>query len=166
VLGFAQLLREQAKEGLTDKQRRYLDNIYNSGQHLLALVNEILDMDTVERGGLTLDLTAVHLADVITEALDATREAARQKNHSVHALIPPDLPVVTADRDRIRQIVVNLLSNAAKFTPDGGRITVATRRISNFQFPISNLENIDPGPQSQIANRKSQMRRPSPLWNC
>jgi signal transduction histidine kinase len=150
VLGFAQLLREQAKEGLTDKQRRYLDNIYNSGQHLLALVNEILDLDTVEGGRLTLHLTKVNLADVITEALDATREAVRQKGHSVHALIPPDLPIFNADRDRIRQIAICLLSNAVKFTPPGGRITVAARRISN-------LENIGPGPQSQIANRKSQM---------
>jgi signal transduction histidine kinase len=124
VLGFAQLLQEQAKEGLTAKQRRYLDNIYTSGHHLLSLVNEILDLDAVEAGRLTLDRTTVNVAEVIADALDATREAMRQKNHAIHVLIPPDLPAVSADPVRIRQIVGNLLTNAVKFTPDGGTITV------------------------------------------
>ena len=157
VLGFTHLLQEQAASQVNPKQARFLTNIANSGQHLLALVNEILDLDTAEAGRLTLHLTKVNLADVITEALDATREAVHQKGHSIHALIPPDLPVFNADRDRIRQIAICLLSNAVKFTPDGGTITVAARRISNFQFPISNLESIGPEPQSQIANQKSQI---------
>jgi signal transduction histidine kinase/HAMP domain-containing protein len=157
VLGFAYLLQEQLASQLNPKQARFLANISNSGQHLLAIVNEILDLDTAEVGRLTLHLTKVNLAEVITEALDATREAVRRKGHSVHALIPPDIPVFNADRDRIRQIAICLLSNAVKFTPDGGRITVAARRISNFQFLISNLENIGPNPQSQIANQKSKI---------
>jgi signal transduction histidine kinase len=123
----------------------------------LSLVNEILDLDAVEAGRLTLDRTTVNVAEVIADALDATREAMRQKNHAIHVLIPPDLPAVSADPVRIRQIVGNLLSNAVKFTPEGGRITVAARRISNFQFPSSNLQNLGPGPQLQMANGKSQM---------
>jgi signal transduction histidine kinase len=158
VLGFSHLLQEQLTSQLNPKQVRYLTNISNSGQHLLALVNGILDLDTAEAGRLTLHLTKVDLAAVITEALDATREAVRQKGHSVHALIPPDLPVFNADRDRIRQIAICLLSNAVKFTPDGGRITVTARRICDFRFPIADLKNIGPEPQSQIANQKSQLR--------
>jgi signal transduction histidine kinase len=157
VLGFTHLLQEQLASQLNPKQARFLTNIANSGQHLLALVNEILDLDTAEEGRLTLHLTKVNLAEVVTEALDATRESALRKGHSVHALIPPDLPVFNADRDRIRQIAICLLSNAVKFTPDGGRITVAARRISNFQFPISNLTDIGSKPQSQIANQKSKI---------
>jgi signal transduction histidine kinase len=117
-----------------------------------------LDLDTVEGGRLTLDLIRVNAAEVIADALAATREPARQKNHSVLALIPSDLPAVSADPVRIRQIVGNLLSNAVKFTPAGGTITVTARRICDFQFPISDLTNIGPEPQSQIANQKSQIR--------
>jgi len=155
ILGFAQILQGQAKEGLTDKQRRYLDNIYNSGQHLLGIVNEILDLNLAETKGLALHLTKVNPAEVLTEALEATREAVCRKGLSVQALIPPDLPVVDGDRDRIRQIAICLLSNAVKFTPDGGQITVAARRISHFQFPISNVKEIGPEPQLQLANQKS-----------
>jgi GAF domain-containing protein len=130
ILGFAQILQGQAKEGLTDKQRRYLDNIYSSGQHLLAIVNEILDLNTAEAKELALHLTKVNFTEVITEALEATREAVRRKGLSVQALIPPDLPVFDADRDRIRQIAICLLSNAVKFTPDGGRITVQAGMVT------------------------------------
>jgi signal transduction histidine kinase len=157
ILGFAQILQGQAKEGLTDKQRRYLDNIYNSGQHLLAIVNEILDLNMAEAKGLALHLTKVNPAEVITEALEATREAVRRKGLSVQALIPPDLPVFDADRDRIRQIAICLLSNAVKFTPAGGSVRVTASRISDLQFPISDLKDIGPGPQSQIANQKSHL---------
>jgi PAS domain S-box-containing protein len=160
ILGFAQILQGQAKEGLSDKQRRYLDNIYNSGRHLLAIVNEILDLNTAEAKELALHLTKVNLAEVITEVLEATREAVRQKGLSVHALIPPDLPVFDADRDRIRQIAICLLSNAVKFTPAGGSVRVTASRISDLQFPISDVKDIGPGPQSQIANQESQMPPP------
>jgi signal transduction histidine kinase len=142
VLGFTHLLQEQLASQLNPKQMRFLSNISNSGQHLLALVNEILDLDTAEAGRLTLHLTKVNLADVLAEALDATREAVRQKGHSVHALIPPDIPVFNADRDRIRQIAICLLSNAVKFTSPGGRITVTVRKVDQWSGGVVDQEEL------------------------
>ncbi len=164
ILGFAQILQGQAKEGLSDKQRRYLDNIYNSGQHLLGIVNEILDLNTAEAKELALHLTKVNLAEVITEALEATREAVRQKGLSVHALIPPDLPVFDADRDRMRQIAICLLSNAVKFTPAGGSVRVTAQPYlrfaisSSFRWMQGSIGSPGAPANRKSANPKSQLR--------
>jgi signal transduction histidine kinase len=157
ILGFAQLLQEQTKELLSTKQTRFLTNIYTSGQHLLTLINDILDLSKVEAGKITLERVPLAIAEILEDLLVITRGLAYKKGQTVQVEIAPDLTRLTADPVRFKQIFFNLVSNAVKFTPDGGTITVAARRISNFQFPISNLKDIGPDPQSQIANQKSQL---------
>jgi signal transduction histidine kinase len=157
ILGFAQLLQEQTKELFSTKQTRFLTNIYTSGQHLLTLINDILDLSKVEAGKIILERVPLGVAEILEDLLVITRGLAYKKGQTVQVEIAPDLPTLTADPVRFKQIFFNLVSNAVKFTPDGGTITVAARRISNFQFPISNLKDIGPDPQSQIANQKSQL---------
>ena len=157
ILGFAQLLQEQTKDVFSAKQSRYLTNIYTSGQHLLTLINDILDLSKVESGKITLARTPLAVAEILEDLLVIARGLANKKSQSIHVEVAPDLPTLPADPVRFKQIFFNLVSNAVKLTPAGGTITVAARRISNFQFAISDLKNIGPEPQSQIANQKSQI---------
>jgi signal transduction histidine kinase len=158
VLGFAQLLQEQTKDVFSAKQTRYLTNIYTSGQHLLTLINDILDLSKVESGKITIERVPLAVAEILEDLLVITRGLANKKGQSIHVEVAPDLPALPADPVRFKQIFFNLVSNAVKFTPDGGRITVTARRICDFQFPISDLKDIGPDPQSQIANPQSQIR--------
>lgn len=131
ILGFAQLLQEQARGGLSDQQLRYVTIIRNSGQHLLQLIGDILDLSKFEVGKLTLQLSPLPVARVLEDILAIARGLANQKNQIIEATVAPDLPPLVADLLRVKQILFNLLSNAVKFTPTGGRITVAVRQQGN-----------------------------------
>ncbi len=157
VLGFAQLLQEQTKDVFSAKQTRYLTNIYTSGQHLLSLINDILDLSKVESGKITLARVPLAVPDILEDLLVIARGLANKKQQTIHMEIAPDLPTLPADPVRFKQIFFNLVSNAVKFTPAGGSVRVTARRISDLQFPISDSPSTIPGPQSQIANQKSQI---------
>jgi signal transduction histidine kinase len=124
ILGFAQLLQEQTKEALSTKQTRFLTNIYTSGQHLLQLINDILDLSKVEAGKIVLNLQSLSVATTLEDLLVIARGLANQKGQTLQVEVAPGLPALTADPIRFKQIFFNLASNAVKFTPDGGRITV------------------------------------------
>jgi PAS domain S-box-containing protein len=157
ILGFAQLLQEQTKELFSTKQTRFLTNIYTSGQHLLTLINDILDLSKVEAGKITLERVPLAVAEILEDLLVIARGLAHKKGQTIQVEIASDLPALTADPVRFKQIFFNLVSNAVKFTPDGGTVTVTARRICDFQLPIADVKSIGPEPQSQIANRKSEM---------
>ena len=129
VLGFAQLLQEQTKEIFSAKQTRYLTNIYTSGQHLLTLINDILDLSKVEAGKITLERVPLAVAETLEDLLVIGRGLAHKKGQTLQLEIAPGLPVLIADPVRFKQIFFNLMSNAVKFTPDGGTITVAARTV-------------------------------------
>jgi signal transduction histidine kinase len=124
VLGFAQLLQEQTKEIFSAKQTRYLTNIYTSGQHLLTLINDILDLSKVESGKITLTRVPLAVAEILEDLLVIARGLANKKQQTLHVEIAPGLPALIADPVRFKQIFFNLVSNAVKFTPGGGTITV------------------------------------------
>jgi len=124
ILGFAQLLQEQTKELFSTKQTRFLTNIYTSGQHLLTLINDILDLSKVEAGKIILERVPLGVAEILEDLLVITRGLAYKKGQTVQVEIAPDLPTLTADPVRFKQIFFNLVSNAVKFTPAGGTITV------------------------------------------
>jgi len=127
VLGFAQLLETGSGGTLTDRQMRYVQNIRSSGGHLLALVNDVLDLSKVAAGQMDLEFGEVDLRQVLEETLGRIRPLADDKRLSM--LIPASGPPcsVYADQRRLAQVVWNLLSNAIKFTPEGGRISVAVQ---------------------------------------
>jgi signal transduction histidine kinase len=124
ILGFAQILMEQTGETLSPKQTRFLTHIYSSGQHLLQLINDILDLSKVEAGKFVLHPERLPVAETLEDILVIARGLANKKGQTIQAEIEPKLPWLHADLVRFKQIFFNLLSNAVKFTPQGGMITV------------------------------------------
>jgi Amt family ammonium transporter len=133
ILGFAQILQDQLKDLLTGKQVRYLSNIYTSGQHLLQLINDILDLSKVEAGKVVLRPEALPVATTLEDILVVGRGLANKKGQLIALEIEPELPPLQADPVRFKQILFNLLSNAVKFTPDQGTITVRARETKDVR---------------------------------
>ncbi|HET9441143.1 MAG TPA: response regulator, partial [Longimicrobiales bacterium] len=131
IIGFSEILRDGLMGDLTDKQRGFIGDIYNSGTHLLSLINDILDLSKVEAGKMLLDLEPVNIASLLRNSLSIVREkAANRRVHLTLEAADDDLGVIEADARKVKQIVYNLLSNAVKFTGEGGRVTLRARRIA------------------------------------
>ncbi|MDQ2913927.1 MAG: ATP-binding protein [Chloroflexota bacterium] len=124
IIGFSELLQEQLASSLNDRQKRYLGNIRDAGGHLLALINDVLDLSKVEAGRIELRPETILVQALLAPVLAATREAARRQNVEFGTANNDDR-TVHVDAGRVRQILFNLLSNAVKFTPAGGRVTLA-----------------------------------------
>ncbi len=126
VIGFSELLQDQWPGKLNEKQLRYVSQIWESGHHLLRLINDILDLAKVESGKLDLQPTDVHVAALIEDSLDMIREKAVEGGLELEVHLPEDMrhQVMFADKVKAKQILLNLLSNAVKFTREGGKIKV------------------------------------------
>ena len=135
ILGFTQLLRDQTKEVLSAKHARYLEHVHTSGQHLLQLITDIVDLAKVEAGKFILVFERLPVAQALGEILVIARGMANKKSQEIHADIAPELPPLVVDPVRFKQILFNLLSNAVKFTPNGGRITLGARRVTDDRRP-------------------------------
>jgi PAS domain S-box-containing protein len=123
IIGFSELLAEELEGPLNAKQKRFIDHIHADSQHLLALINDILDISKIESGRLELRREAFDIAGVLEETLSSIRPQAAMKSIAIEtAMAVPE--AVFADRLRVKQILFNLLSNAVKFTPEGGIIQV------------------------------------------
>src|SRR4030095_7004142 len=109
---------------LNEKQEEYLKDIYASGNHLLSLINDILDLSKIEAGRMELELSDSHLPPPLDSALTLVRERAGRRGIALHLSVDEQLGQIQADERKVRQVVLNLLSNAIKFTPEGGRIEV------------------------------------------
>jgi signal transduction histidine kinase len=115
---------------LNEKQEEYLKDIHASGQHLLSLINDILDLSKIEAGRMELEMADFHLPTAIDNALTLIRERAVRHGITLHQEIDPRLAQIQGDERKIKQVLLNLLSNAIKFTPDGGRIDVRARAVN------------------------------------
>jgi signal transduction histidine kinase len=124
IIGFSEVLGERMFGELNEKQEEYLKDIHASGQHLLSLINDILDLSKVEAGRMELELTDFNLPVTLDNALTLVRERAGRHGIALHITVDDRVEHVQADERKIKQIVLNLLSNAIKFTPEGGRIDV------------------------------------------
>jgi len=126
IIGFAQLLGETYFGPLTEKQSEFIENILVSSQHLLNLINDILDLSKVEAGKMELEISEVDIANLLENSLIMIKEKAMKHNIILEVNID-DVRGMTirADDRKLKQIMFNLLSNAAKYTPDGGAITVS-----------------------------------------
>ncbi len=128
ILGFSDLIRNTRDPAAeAERHGEYADYIFDSGSHLLELVNDLLDMARIDQGAYTLREEPVVLREVVEASLKLVRHMARQKAIELVTDIPEDLPSVYADARALRQVMLNLLTNAIKFTPDAGRVTVAAR---------------------------------------
>ncbi len=122
ILGLSESLGEQVAGPLNEKQQKYLSTINESGHHLLALINDILDLAKIEAGQITLDINKVDVNSVCQASLRMIKQLAQKKNQEVLFEIDSDLGLMWADERRLKQMIVNLLSNAVKFTPEYSRI--------------------------------------------
>ncbi|HEY6343360.1 MAG TPA: ATP-binding protein [Bryobacteraceae bacterium] len=123
IIGFSELLTEELEGILDDRQKRFFNHIQKDSQHLLELINDLLDLSKIESGKLELRREVFDSRAAVEEVLASIRPLAQAKSQSIRAAIG-DLPALDADRMRFKQILFNLLSNAVKFTPDRGSITV------------------------------------------
>ncbi len=151
IIGFSELLGEKLFGDLNDKQEGYVRDILGSGLHLLSLINDILDLAKVEAGKMALELSAVPLATLLGNSLVMVKEQCLKNGIALSLDVPEAIRdlVISADERKLKQILFNLLSNAAKFTPEAGRITVSARVISHQSLvngqhnpePISTMNN-------------------------
>ncbi|WP_455477340.1 PAS domain-containing sensor histidine kinase [Bartonella sp. B41] len=137
ILGFSDIMLQSTFGPLGSKRyEEYMHDIYNSGTHLLTLINDILDMSKIEAGRFTLDCKNINLEPIISEAVRTLMPQAQEKNISVTTDIAPNLHA-EVDCRAMRQIFLNLISNAVKFTPSGGSIDVcAFQKKNSLVFKI------------------------------
>ena len=132
IVGFSQLMLRHYKN--PDKVRNYAEKIVVSSQHLLSLINDVLDMSKIESGKTTLNLCDVNLADIINETDNIIRPQAKKKNQTfVVKSDGVEYCCITADKLRLSQILINILSNAVKYTEEGGNITFEIKRNKSYQ---------------------------------
>ncbi|MDB4952564.1 MAG: hybrid sensor histidine kinase/response regulator [Myxococcales bacterium] len=130
IMGFSELLKDGLMGVMTDPQHGLIGKIFSSGQHLLALINDILDLSKVEAGKMTLDLETIHVSSLFVNSLSIIREKATTRRIRLGLETIDELGAIQVDARKIKQIVYNLLSNAVKFTPEGGQVMLRTRRVS------------------------------------
>ena len=130
IIGFSRVILKGIDGPVSDLQQQDLTAIYNSGQHLLGLINDILDLAKIEAGKMELAFDEVNITDLTSSVLSTMSGLIKDRPIEMKRLIEPDLPAVRADAIRVRQVMINLLSNAAKFT-DEGDIVVEVRPYAN-----------------------------------
>jgi signal transduction histidine kinase/HAMP domain-containing protein len=151
IIGFSEVLLERMFGEMNEKQEDYLKDIHSSGQHLLSLINDILDLAKVEAGRMELNLTTFDLCAAIGNALTLIRERAMHHGIALATEIDSQLGELNADERKLKQILLNLLSNAVKFTPEGGRITVGARLLRDMVEIAVNDTGIGIAPKDQAA---------------
>ena len=129
IIGFSRLMLKGIDGALTEQQQHDTQIIYHNGQHLLGLINDLLDISHIEAGMMELEFREVNLADLINSVMATASALVRGRDVELHQDIASNLPLVQADAARIRQVLLRLLTNAAKFT-ERGSITVRTRRTN------------------------------------
>jgi GAF domain-containing protein len=161
ILGFSEVLTERMFGDLNPKQEEYLRDIHTSGQHLLSLINDILDLSKVEAGRLELELASFNLPMAVENAMTLVRERATRHGITLDQAIDDRVGDIVADERKVKQILLNLLSNAVKFTPAGGRIGVtATATAEAITISVSDTGiGIAPEDQATIFEEFRQVGR-------
>jgi signal transduction histidine kinase len=138
VIGFAEIIKNELLGAINEpRYREYAEDIHRSGAHLLQLINDILDLTKVEAGKYELREDVCDVAKVIGDAVALTNNLAIRNELTVRSTVPADLPFLFADERCARQVVLNFLSNAVKFTPKGGRVEVCARLDGDGTIVIS-----------------------------
>ena len=140
VKGYTELLATGAVGPISDVQNNFLNTIRSNIERMNTLVSDLNDMSKIEVGRLRLDYKGIHLADVIDSVIRSTRRQVDEKQQKMNVELPGDLPPAWADQTRLEQILVNLVSNAHKYTPAGGTIWVTAERAENKWNPAVGSE--------------------------
>ncbi len=129
IIGFSEALKDGLVGAMTDSQREYTGDIFTSGQHLLSLINDILDLSKVEAGMMTLELEPANLGDLLTGSLSIVKETAVGQRVRLELEMKEDIGVFSLDVRKTKQIMYNLLSNAVKFSGQDGVVTLSAARV-------------------------------------
>jgi GAF domain-containing protein len=151
VIGFSEVLLQRMFGELNAKQDEYLNDIYASGQHLLSLINDILDLSKIEAGRMELAPAPFHLPTALESAVTLVKERAARHGITLELDLDPRLGELVGDERKVKQVLLNLLSNAVKFTPEGGRISLrAGRRDGAVAISVTDT-GIGIAPEDQAA---------------
>jgi len=157
IIGFSRLMLKGISGPLRGQQQNDLQIIYQNGQHLLGLINDLLDISQIEAGLMELELREMDLADLIGSVMATASALVRDRDIELHQEIAPDLPTVRADTARIRQVLLRLLANAAKFTVQGAIIVRAWHIDAEVMVSISDTGvGIPLGDRERIFERFEQ----------
>ena len=126
ILGYSSMLKQKIFGELNEKQQVYVQHIHRSGQYLLALINDILDLSKIEAGQLLLEKTSISIAVICDESIELVQQQAQMRQIIIHCHLDSKLKTLWAEDIRVRQMLLNLLSNAVKFSEEGGVIEVRT----------------------------------------
>ncbi|HET9594596.1 MAG TPA: ATP-binding protein [Anaeromyxobacteraceae bacterium] len=140
VIGYSEMMLEGLGGPLTAEQREYLGIIMEKGENLLQLITSILDITKIEAGRVRLVLSEVDLAQVMRDAVSTVLPHGRKKGLTFGVEAAPSVPKVFCDREKVRQCLINLVSNAVKFTPAGGTVTLAAREAPGGRVEVSVID--------------------------
>ncbi len=129
VLGYSEMLLDGLAGPLNEEQRDYLSTVMAKGEQLLALISKLLDVSRIETVGVQLNRRPLDLRDLVHEVVYVQAPQARRRRLQVHVDVPPQLPMVFGDREKLRQVLGNLVSNAIKFTPEHGEVQVLVQTL-------------------------------------
>ena len=132
IITCSEILNEKLFGTLNDKQSKYISNILNSANHLLKLINDVLDISKIEAGKMTLILGLYSISDIITEGISVVKSLAYRKNINITINIIPKDFIIKVDGNKLKQILYNLLANAIKFTPKNGKVTVEVYKNDEY----------------------------------
>ncbi|HEY8174503.1 MAG TPA: GAF domain-containing protein, partial [Gemmatimonadaceae bacterium] len=141
IIGFSEVLSERMFGEINDKQAEYLTDILESGRHLLSLINDILDLSKIEAGRMELEPSEFDLPSAIENTLILVRERAQRRSITLGRTVDERLGMIRADERKLKQVLLNLLSNALKFTPEGGRIDV----VADLHDAVTEISVTDTG---------------------
>lgn len=141
IVGFSEILKDGLMGSLSSQQKDASVDIFNSGKHLLALINDILDLSKIEAGKMQINLEPTNINALVQSSMQVVREQASLQNLQVSAKIQENLGDIWLDEVKVKQIIYNLLSNAVKFTPAGGRVHISARKIDGYQVTGGRFEH-------------------------
>jgi signal transduction histidine kinase len=164
VIGFSEVLLDRMFGEINERQEEYLRDIWNSGRHLLELLNEILDLSKVEAGHMVLEPNIFCVGSAVEDALAMVRERATLHAITVTVEVADDVGTIVADELKFKQVVLNLLSNAVKFTRDGGSVSIrASRDVNELTVTVTDTGiGVPPEDQERIFESFQQGRRGAP----
>ncbi len=139
IIGFSDVMKQKIAGDLNEKQEHYVDNILLHSQHLLALINDVLDMTRIEAGKMEMLIEKMPVQIAINEILIVIKERAQKRNVIIKEEIEPQLDYIYADKQRFKQVLLNLLDNAVKFSkPEGGTVTIKAKKVEDMaEFSVS-----------------------------
>lgn len=138
IIGFSEVLKDQLQGELNAEQLDYTNEIFSSANHLLSLINDILDLSKIEAGKMELHIEPLNLHEMFRNSLSIVKEQAHAKNIKLTLNIDESIDIIFADSRKLKQVIFNLLSNAVKFTHDGGSVTIeVTHSANDFRVSVN-----------------------------